>query len=350
MPVEKSGRRIFDAPLLRVIVEQFVARVSHPLSDIRQFEQLALGLIDIVDAETVARICRPLCFHPETPRGIYDRLLDKGGPCAELSFEFAPAHGGGDMRANAEQGPVAIAMALARRRNLGRDVVAALAARTEPPVLRALAENRDAHIDSAARRALALAARDDVSLARILLDRVDFEIDPEPLFLAATRSERMAITLDACRRTFAAGVGDPPRHADPAFVAQLEEAARRGDREDMVSLLADALDCRKDRARAILADTLGDALALALAALGVDPLAATRIFLCADPLISHDSIRVRALVALLRSTPPRAAMRVVSAIVGAYRPERDPQRGREESGWRRVAMRATTARKLDQTG
>ncbi len=358
MVTGKEQRRIVDASLLRAIVDQFVERTMHPTADIRQFEQLALGLIDIVDCETVARLALPLCFHPETPPSIFARLFDKGGSATALAFQFAPYLAPRDMIATAEHGPAALAVAVARRRVLDRETVAALASRSETDVLRALASNPAAHFDAASRRALALAARDDATLARMLLDRDDLDIDPEPLFLAATRLERMAIVLNACRRALATGGSEAPRCADPAFVSRLETAAQRRDRDAMANLLADALDCRKDRARALLADPQGDALALALGALGVSLESATRIFLCGDAAIAHNVDGVRALIALMRSTPQRAAARIVGAMTGAARAERETPRRlglREETqalGWRRAnpaLAGARAPRKLDQS-
>ncbi|WP_457796256.1 DUF2336 domain-containing protein [Methylocystis sp. S23] len=357
MQSEKSPRRIVDASLLRAIVDQFVERPTHPIGDVRQFEQLALGLIDIVDADSVARVARPLCFHAETPRSIFARLLEKGGACAELALEFSPETPRDGLLATAQLGAPALACALARRKDLDREMVDALAQRGEPEVLRALAANWSAHLDQAARRALMQAARDDRTLARILLDRDDRAIDPEALFLAATRLERTGIILNACRRALSSGLPEIQR-AETAFVRRLEGAAARRDRDAMAGLIADALECRKERARAIVSDASGEALALALAALGVDPDAAVRIFLCADPAISHDTDRVRALVALTRSTPQRAAMQIVAAVAGAMRGDRDAQRRllREDAlaggpGWRRAATRAPSEpiRKLDQS-
>lgn len=355
---DKSSRRIVDASLLRAIVDQFVSRPSHPVADIRQFEQLALGLIDIVDTESVARVARPLCFHPETPLSILQRLQEKGGACAELAFAFTPAPSRSDLLETASSGPAALACAIAQRADLDRMIVDALSHRSEHEVLRKLACNRMAHLDAAARRVLTQAARDDVTLARILLDRDDLEIDPEPLFLAATRLERTGIILNACRKIMMAGMTESHR-AEPTFAARFEGAAWRRDRDGMAALLAEAFDCRKDRARALLSDPAGEAQALALAALGLEEEAATRVLLCADPAISHDVDRVRALIALVRSTPQRAASRIVAAMTGAMRAERDSPRragGREDAlelpGWRRSAPRieAAPARRLDKSG
>ncbi len=350
---DKSSRRIVDASLLRAIVDQFVARPTHPVADIRQFEQLALGLIDIVEAEKVAAAARPLCFHPETPLSIFQRLQEKGGPCAELAYAFTPAPARSDMLETARHGAAPLARAVACRMDLDREMVDALAHRSERDILRELAANRSAHLDAAARRALTQAGRDDLVLARMLLDRDDLDLEPGPLFLAATRLERVGIILDACRKAVLADELDQ-RTVDPDLAARLEGAAIRRDRDAMAGLVAAALECRRDRAAALLADSNGEALALVLAALGFTPEAATRIFLCADAAIAFDTDRVRALVALVSSTPQRAAGRVVAAITGAAKSERPslPRPGREDSapGWRRVARgSADSDRKLEQS-
>jgi len=351
MGADREQRRN-DASLLRAVVDQFVERSLHPTADIRQFEKLALGLIDIIDSETVARVALPLCFHPETPPSIFDRLFDKGGAAAALAFQFAPDLRQ-DMAAAAEHETAQFAAAIARRRDLDRETMLALASRSEREVLRALAGNLSAHFDAASRRALIMAARDDLTLARILLDRDDLDLDPEPLFLAATRLERTAIVLNACRQILAAGVTEAPLRAAPDFVAKLEAAAQRHDRGALAALLAEALDCRKDRARALVADHLGEAFALALNAIGVPLESAARI-LGADKSIGHDAEVVRALIGLMRSTPQRAAARIVGAITGAARPERETSRRpvREEpAGIRRRAKQsqAPPTRKVDQS-
>jgi hypothetical protein len=122
----------------------------------------------------------------------------------------------------------------------------------------------------------------------------------------------------------------------------------------MAKLLAQAFECQKERARVLIADSQGDALALALAALGFASDSATRVFLCADASISHDTDRVRALVAILRSTPPRAAARIVASIVGAARNDATRQSWLSEPlagpGWRR-GLRASpeAVRKQDRS-
>ena len=327
----------------------------HPAADIRQFEKLALGLIDIIDSETVARVALPLCFHPETPPSIFARLFEKGRAAAALAFQFAPKLARRDMIAAAEQGPAQFAAAIARRRDLDRETMLALATRSEGEVLRALAGNLSAHLDSASRRALVMAARDDLALARMLLNRDDLDLDPEPLFLAASRLERMAIVLNAAREILASGATEAPLRADVDFVAKMEAAARRFDRGAMAVLLSEALECRKDHARAIVVDHLGEAFALALNAIGVPLEAATRILFSASPSSGQNADVVRALIGLIRSTPQRAASRIVGAVTGAARSECESSRRpmREDTGgstWRRTASQLPRpSRKLDQS-
>jgi uncharacterized protein (DUF2336 family) len=350
-------RQIVDASLLRATVDQFVERSMHPAADIQQFEKLALGLIDIVDSETAARAALPLCFHRETPSSIFSRLFDKGGAAAALAFQFAPDLPRRDMITIAERGPAPFAAAIARRRDLDRETMLALASRSEGQVRRALAGNLSAHFDSASRRALVMAARDDRALARMLLDRDDLDLDPEPLFLAASRLERIAITLGACRQILASGANEAPLRADADFVAKMEEAAQRHDRGAIAALLSEALECRKDRARAIVIDHLGEAFALSLNAIGVPLESATRILSSVFPDGGRNSDIVRALIGLIRSTPQRAAARIVGAMTGAARSEGESSRRptRDDSGgptWRRAATTPSLprpSRKLDQS-
>jgi len=349
MQGNNSSRRKAEAEALRAIVDQFLSRETHPARDVEQFERLAGGLIDLLGAEHLAEIVLPLCHHAETPPSIVARLLDKGADCAKAAFEFACGVSAADVRATAEHGPAEHAAAIARRGDLDRDIVAALAARPEPHVLCALAANADAHLDSLALRLLVRAARDDLALARILLDRGAADLDAESLFLAATRDERAALTLEACRDALAAGRYEPPARADADFEARLDAATFSGDQDAIISLFTDALDCRKGRVRAIVVDPGGEPLALTLSALGVSEPAAVRVLLSADPRVSHDPVRVRALRALMRSTPPAAAARIVAAMTGATRHEQDALRraaARDAGapGWRKAVSRAPQAR------
>jgi hypothetical protein len=152
------------------------------------------------------------------------------------------------------------------------------------------------------------------------------------------------------------GGAEAPLRADVDFVAKMEAAARRLDRGALAALLSEALECRKDRARAIVVDHLGEAFALALNAIGVPLEAATRILFSASPSSGQNADVVRALIGLIRSTPQRAASRIVGAVTGAARSECESSRRptRDDSGVatrRRSASQASQrpSRKLDQS-
>ena len=85
------------------------------------------------------------------------------------------------------------------------------------------------------------------------------------------------------------------------------------------------------RVRRIFLDEGGEAFALTLVALTIDVEAATRIFLCHGQYVAMDAGKLRSLRALMSSTPMRAAARIVAAINGVARPDRDPPR---RSSWR----------------
>lgn len=316
MHPEKIERRTEEGAILREIVDQFLERQVHPPADYKQFEQLTLGMIDILEAPAVARILRPLCSHPEISQTIFDRLRDKGGPCVELAVQFSPYLGRDEMMAAARGADPVMAGAVGRRADLDADIIVALLRRGEAATLRALAENQAVKFDASVRRVLIEAARSDRAFARALLDRDDFGAEDEALFLAANRQERGNMILNAIRRTLASGRG--ALSVEPEVAARLEAAALRRDRDAMTAIFAEAFRCRKLRARMILDDPRGEPLALALAALGVNPDAATRVFLCADPAIAHDTATVRDLVQMVRLVPPRAAAEIIVAATGGW--------------------------------
>jgi hypothetical protein len=320
MPSDHSPRQTENVALLRAIVGGFVARPTHPVADARQFEQLALGLIDLLDAEAAAAVLRPLLIHPEAPEAVFERLRDKGGACAALAVELAPRVTSADLIA--ALGQPELSRAAARRGDLNPASMSALALRGDMETLRALAANLALRFDPPARRALLRAARDDRGLARLLLDRGDFDAERATLFLAATRAERRAIVIDARRSARARGLHEEPA-VHPAMVDRFETAALRGDRAEMGMILVEVFNCEKERARALLLDRQGEPLALALAALGVSPAKATRIFRSAGALISHDAIRVRGLVAMARAIPRAVAAELIAAMTGADKDERE---------------------------
>lgn len=343
MSGSREGRKI-DRALLRTIVEQFVVRTGYRPSELQEFERLAGGLMDLAEPEAVADVAEMLCRHPETPPELIVRLFDLGGACARIAFEHSPYAPFAELCAHAEHGSPDFAAAIARRGDLSRDVISILAARSEAEVLHALAANRQAYLDPGALRSLIQLARDDQALARILLDREDLDVDPEPLFLAATAEERQQIILSACRSALTSNAIEAAPRPDRYLGVELETLALAGDDATTISLIADALDARKSRIRKIFLDEGGEALALALTALGIDPDLAIRLFVRHRLAAALDAKKMRALHALMTSTPARAAARIVAAING----NRDPQR--RVTSWREEPLSGMGARRRPALG
>jgi len=334
--------------LLAAVVEQFVAREDHRAEDLRQFARLAGDLLALVDNEVAAAVAEPLCRHPETPRSLVLRLLARGGAPARIALRTAAAAPKNLLHAFVERGPIEMAVAVAGRSDLSRELVARLLARGDSRILQALAANPELRLDAPTLKLLTEAARDDFTVARELIGRDPPGGVSEALFLFATREERAVILLSACRSAMLTGGGGaPPRQDDLA--QELEALAIAEDREGLVSALAATLEARKDRVRAVLSDEGGEPLALALASLGLPLERASRILLAVRQPYSFDVARIRALRDLIASTPHRAAASIVAAMTGAARQERAVSRRAQAQdeptsqagAWRRAAPRAS---------
>ncbi len=296
MSADVLRRQNIDATLLKTAVDQFIARDVHLNSDIKSFEELALGLLARLDPASAAEILRPLSTHPDAPPGVLARLYELDAVCA--NHGAPPPH-------RLDQ-------------------------------LCELAADLSRRIDPLMRQTLARAARDDRALARILLERDDLDLDPAPYFLAATHSERLTIILDACRKALLSGGGEESV-AEPAFAIQFEQEAIARNWSEMAKLAATQLYLRPDRTQMLITDASGEALALLMRALGIDPEIGARIFLCANLAIAQNEERIAKLVALMHATPQRAAIDIIVAIA------RETETAPTSTSTRRVSIRAAAS-------
>jgi len=345
-------RKAAKRRLLCDIVRHFVARTNHRSDEARQFERLVVDLFDVVDEEAVAEVAADLCRHPETPPGILQRLFEAGGAASRIALQHAVVLTPERLVAAAQSGAMQDAEAIARRPDLSREAVSALISRGEGAVFQALVANRHLRLDAATLRALTQLARDDEELARGLLDRDSPEVDREALFLSAGGDERAAIILNACRAAMLSGPFDAPVR-DYSLAGRIEAHALARNYDALIATIAAALDARKiSRVRRMVFDPRGEPLALLLVALSFNVERATRVLLTCGLPFSFDVLHVRALRALVASTPPRAATRLVAAMTGTLRPEREPARwshapeeAQQGRAARRLAPRAATESK-----
>ena len=116
------------------------------------------------------------------------------------------------------------------------------------------------------------------------------------------------------------------------MLAELEKLAFAPDRRPFAAALAAATGASAEDMGKVVGDRSGEPLALVLAALGMTPEAATRIFLMGDPAIAHSYERVAALQQLVADISSQTARRLVIRFLdAARRPLRYVRRDRSRS-------------------
>jgi uncharacterized protein (DUF2336 family) len=300
--------------LFRVITDQFVSKPRHPAADIRQYEELALQLMPEADVASAAIVARRLGGHPDAPASVIGKLLERGPEVAAAVFASAATIDGTTLADRAEWGSLAEAIAIAGRKNLDARTSAALARRQETEVLCALAANKEAPLDAHAVSFLLQRGRSDRELGRVLLARTDLKIDKSPLFILADAEQRAEMLAAASR------AGDGPSHGTKATpqrdldaLADLAAAQKWG----LFTIeFAMRLGCDPRGVQEIIRDKSGEPLAVALAALGMQPADAARVFLSSEPDIAHSVNRIRTLTRITSDLTVHTARRLLSAMLG----------------------------------
>jgi hypothetical protein len=78
--------------LLRVMTDLYVQKDKHSDEEERHFTELALRLIDLVDAKTRATVASKIAAHPAAPAAVRQRLLkEAGSPAAPAEPEKSPS-------------------------------------------------------------------------------------------------------------------------------------------------------------------------------------------------------------------------------------------------------------------
>jgi hypothetical protein len=166
------------------------------------------------------------------------------------------------------------------------------------------------------RARLAMETAGDARLAQAILARHPIRLEMAPLFMAATSDQRWAIMLAAQR----AELGRRNPHAFATVgreaIARLEYAAIAGSPEQFQDLLARAIGAPLDLAARIAADPSGEALVMALVAIGAPTDVCVRVLTASDMRDRGRFPRVHALSRLSGSASPLAARRILAAIVG----------------------------------
>jgi hypothetical protein len=165
-------------------------------------------------------------------------------------------------------------------------------------------------------RARTLAEVGDVRLARALLGRGPVRLEHAPLFLEADAEQRLSLLLAVQRAELGRPEGER-RELDPALAKPLEFAAIAGKRAEFAEALAQALGVSPDLAARLAADPGGEALVVALAAVGAPRDLGIRILTARDISESAGAFpRLHALARLAGRLSGPAARRLIDAISG----------------------------------
>lgn len=311
--------------LLRVVVDMFLRKEHHAPADLAQFETIVSHLLTEADADARMLVADKLSRHGATPRALLEQLGADKAAIAEKIYEHAEL-GEETLRTAASLTGVAVAAAVARRRDLSPAVVAILVDRPELDILRDLVGNPAVTFDRPSMQKLVRRARHDHDLAAALVRRASDVLDLAPLYPMLDPEQRQAV-IDATRRQ---DLGRrPPKPIDPpepVTFERMDRLIRCGERDGFDAMLCAALGLEGARFAPLLHDDGGDILALALAAVGMPPDMAARVFILGDPRIGRSLPRVRALVRIVATVAPHAARRLVGAMAGGMpEPERRPR-------------------------
>jgi hypothetical protein len=272
--------------LIRVLTDLYVQKLSHTPDEERHYTELALRLLDGVDAPTRAAVAARLAKHLSPPLRVIQFLVNDLPEIAAT------------LRGHALLQPLA------------------QPAEPAPPVAIAPAVEHTALIESPPEEepiehepVTDLRGTMDATIAGELNDA----------FFTATEHERRLILLNL-HVAAPMSPGQVVVLRDPGIGQRLEAAALGNHREDLVKQLAEALRIPGDQARRIVRDDQGESIVVAVKALGISRDVVYRLLMFVNPAVGHSVERVHALATLYDEMTAQAAEGMV-AIWQALRSE-----------------------------
>jgi hypothetical protein len=250
--------------LLRVLTDLYVQTPDHTPDEERQFTELTMRLLDEVDDATRAVVRGKLAIYPKTPRDVRRKLLIPPPPL--YPRDAAPSL----QPAQSEAEPAMVAA---------------------PP----LAPPQPSPM-------LSMKPQDASSLIE--------------MFTAAPSRERAKILENLLDAPLKPSAKIDPKRASRA-IASLEGAAMVADAQAFTTELADALILPASVAKEIVADPLGEPLACAMKALGMNAESFQRVLLFLNPSIGASVIDVYRLARMYDILSERVALIMLAAWRGS---------------------------------
>ena len=260
--------------LIRVLTDLYVQKLKHTAEEERHYTELALRLLDGVNAQTRATISARLAPHLSPPLRVVQYLVK------DLPEVAAPLRGHAVLRAPTEAERLATAPA------------PVIIAPIEPVKPVAAPEPEDWHNST---DSLATDESSDEERPRKLAAATANELNT--LFFASTEEERRLILLNL-HIVVPLSAGEIAVARDPSVAQRLEAAALGRHSEDLAKQFALALQIPHEQARRITRDNFGEPMVVAIKALSVPRDVFHRILMFANPTVGHSIERVQSLATL----------------------------------------------------
>src|SRR5437763_2203217 len=273
--------------LLRVLTDLYVQKPTHTSEEERQYNELALQLIDSVDLQTRATVAKKLGPYPGTPLSVARRLARDVIEVADPILRHT------QVLTVAELDTVA--------RDFGIDHAVVIAARRAPEQIAASPQRVN--------RRPATPPRPEN----------EQELGLAELFFSAISSERRMLLM-----SLGSVEGEEPQSVQPVATNQALEAAALGrDRAGFTKLLENALSLTHEQAQRIASDPSGEPLLVAAKSLAMPSVMLQRILMFIDPAIGESVQRVFDLASLYERVSADAAHKIIASLRG-----REPMRAR----------------------
>jgi hypothetical protein len=246
--------------LLRVLTDLYVQKLTHTPDEERHYTELALRLIDSVDATTRATVAAQLGKHLSPPRQVIERLTQD-----LLEVAGAP-------RSSSSRPETSVTAVLPSSYFLDQT-------------------NEEDRAATAARAVTGTPPKASLTTGANVAGELN------EIFFAANASERRLILLNLDVVVPPADVR-PYIARDPSVGQRLEVAALARKRQDFVRELAQSLKISRGQARRIVDDELGEPIVIAAKAMGIRRDRLYRILLFVNTAVGHSVERVHALAQL----------------------------------------------------
>ncbi len=291
--------------LIRVLTDLYMQKLRHTADEEQHYTELALRLLDSVDAATRTAVATRLARHLSPPPRVVQYLV-KDLPDVAAPLRNHPVLLQPPAAPIVEPPPAPIAApALAAAPTLAAEpqpTVAPQLAVTPPPAqtmapVEALPADEPVEEIAIEESSTAL----DATVASELND----------LFFTATVEERRLILLNlhVAAPTSPGTVGIV---RDPNIGLSLEAAAMGNQRDDFTKQLAEALRIPHEQARRIARDDHGEPLVVAVKALGISRDVVYRLLIFVNPAVGHSVERVHTLAMLFDEMTAPAAESMVA--------------------------------------